>query len=1241
MAPEDPPTLLDPTQPSKNPLAAADAAPVGPSLALQEILSRAGQLKPAELQTFLRADQYKRWQRGERMLVEIYLQRVPALRQEEEAIFDLIINEVIVREERHESPRLEEYARRFPDLSERLAHWFEIQKSLKTDFLDSLNLVATANIRVPSSDGNRAGASAADKSTAGSDSDSQLGTIMTPVPERHVAVERVNLSGYEILREIGRGGMGVVYIARQRGLNRLVALKMILSGKHAGADQAERFRVEAEAVARLQHPNIVQIYDIGEQEGRPYFSLEYLEGGSLSQKLNGTPLAPRQAAQLMERLADAMHYAHQRGVVHRDLKPANILLTVEGQPKITDFGLAKYVDDDTGQTQTGAILGTPSYMPPEQAEGRTRTVGPLADVYSLGAILYELLTGRPPFKGATYWDTLFLVRTQDPVPPMRLQPKVPRDLEIICLKCLAKEPGKRYASAEAISEDLRHFLVGEPIKARPASIWERSRKWIRIHPGYASLSVVLLLILVFIGGVMPLMERSAGIQALIVFIVPVSAWGVCGVVIQTLRLQNQQKRAEEQRLQAESSRREAEEQRRQAESARRDAEDQTRQTARALQKAESTLYCHSIALAEREWLGNSVRRAEQLLEACPLSLRHWEWHFYKRLCHADRLTLVGHKDWVRGVTFGPDGHIIASAGGYDRTVRLWDATTGEKVATLSGHKGGVHSLAFDASGQFLAVACDDGSIKIWDANGQEVRALEGHADAVTAVTFHPDGLHLATGGQDRTVRIWEVASGRSLRCLRGHTGRVCGVAFHPDGQRLASAGEDQTIRVWEAKTEKEELTLYGHDGPVLGVAYSPDGRRLASAGQDQTVKLWETANGRELLTLRGHTDRVCGVAFSPDGKLLASAGKEQVVKIWDVAAGKELRTLRGHRDSVWAVAFAPDNVSLASASVDRTVKVWDAISNQEAFVWRGHKDVVVSVAFHPNGRFVGSVGGGFADQAQSEVLVWDATTGKLNFSLPAKTGRFGRALFSPDGRRLATVYEDAKAGGVKLWDSMTGQEQSTFRGHTRFIVSAAYSADSRRMVTGSLDGTVKVWEAATGQERFTFRGHVGTIAAAVFSPDGTRVASACSDDVKGQGEVKIWDAALGQEILILRGHKGKVTRVVYSPDGQRLATIGDDLVVKVWDANTGFEIMTLRGHTHQISDVVYSADGQRLVSSSYDQTIKIWEAVSGQEILTLRGHGNEVLSLAMSTDCQLLASASADHTVRIWNATPLALTGKA
>jgi tetratricopeptide (TPR) repeat protein len=429
----------------------------------------------------LHADQQRRWRQGERVPVEAYLGAHPSLRDDAECVLQLVNNEVVLREQLHDAPRLEEYLQRFPHFADQLRELFEVHRALES-------------ARV----------------FTGSDGGTPASTLRSGGPTASVPLcGPAPVPGYEILGELGRGGMGVVYKARQVSLNRLVALKMILAGAHADPADLQRFRAEAEAVARLQHPHIVQVIEVGEAGGSPYLVLEYVEGGSLADRLTGKPYPARPAAELVKALARAVHYAHRHGVVHRDLKPANILLQRQqadgrGQekkqrdsasciPKIADFGLAKRLEGEAGQTESGAVLGTPSYMAPEQAAGRSAQVGPAADTYALGALLYELLTGRPPFLGESPLDTVLQVRSQDPVPPRRLQPTLPRDLETICLKCLRKEPAKRYASAAALADDLRRFLAGRPVAARPAGVSERTWKWVQGRPAVAGLLAALVL----------------------------------------------------------------------------------------------------------------------------------------------------------------------------------------------------------------------------------------------------------------------------------------------------------------------------------------------------------------------------------------------------------------------------------------------------------------------------------------------------------------------------------------------------------------------------------------------------------------------------------------------------------------------------------------------------------------------------------------------------------------------------
>lgn len=648
-----------------------------------------------------------------------------------------------------------------------------------------------------------------------------------------------SIPGYEMLGDLGRGGMGVVYKARQVGLNRLVALKMIKGGEFANEEERARFHAEAEAVARLQHPNVVQIHEVGEVGGNPYFSLEFCEGGSLANHLNGTPLPPKSAASLVETLAGAMHAAHQKGIVHRDLKPANILLSAEQKelsaeshslstqlsalstfvPKVTDFGLAKKLDQ-VGQTASGAVMGTPSYMAPQQAAGKTKDLGPAIDIYALGAILYELMTGRPPFKAATPVETILQVLEEEPVPPSRLQPKLPRDLETICLKCLDKEPPKRYSSAAALAADLHRFQADEPIAARPAGAFERGWRWCRRKPVVAALTATVALVMSL------------------------------GIIVSSVLMAVAQKRESEAEIAtdlATTKAKEATSEKNRADDAAEESSRNAQQAIKEKEQARRLLYETQMNQVPRAWEDNHIDHLLELLnEQQPKvgqeDFRDFEWHYWWRLCHSELHTLSTGAS--QRMAFSAHGHRFASVG-LDETVKVWDATSGKELLTFKKHHyWGTRSVAFDADGRRLASGGYDGTVKIWDATtGQKY---------FTLVNYEPNPVHA----------VWSVA-------------------FSPDGRRLACAvgsghNEETAIIIWDATTGKKSLTLMGHKSAIWSVAFSPDGKRLASASDDYSVKVWDITIGHEVFTFK-HLNVVRSVAFSPDGRRLASSSSDGTV----------------------------------------------------------------------------------------------------------------------------------------------------------------------------------------------------------------------------------------------------------------------------------------------------------------------------------------------------------------------------
>ncbi len=1007
---------------------------------------------------------------------------------------------------------------------------------------------------------------------------------------------------YELLEEVARGGMGVVYRARQVSLNRLVALKMILAGQLAGAEDVRRFHIEAEAAAGLDHPGIVPIYEIGEHDDQHFFSMGFVDGKSLAARVAEGPVPAREAADLTKQVAEAVQFAHERGVIHRDLKPANVLLDAQSRPKVTDFGLAKKLQGDSGLTHTGQVMGTPSFMPPEQADGKN--VGPPADVYALGAILYCLLTGRPPFQAATPMDTLLQVIGQEPVPPRQLNATVPADLETIALKALQKEPLKRYDSAQALADDLGRWLLGEPIVARPVGRVEKTAKWCRRNPLLAMMGASLAAALV------------AGTTISIYFAIRSSRNAEKAIANLGLANRETERARAEKRL------------------------------------ADRRLYVAEMNLAQQAWeeadipLLDERMKSQRSRAAGEPDLRGFEWNYLDRLRSSDRRTLRGGKGGLLAVAYSPDGGRVA-AGGHDKKIWVWDGASGLLLQTFSGHTGAILALAFSPDGRRLASAGQDGmvmregearapekenTLRLWEIDtGREISTFQRLLMPAGGVAFGADGNTLVTGSGDHTVELWDISKGTVARKLRGHTQLVSAVARSADGRLLASGGADHTARIWELASGRALQTLSGHSDWVFAVAFSPDGRTLASGGQDQTVKLWEVQTGREQATLRGHRDSIRGLAFSPDGRTLVSASADRTVRLWSVATGKEMRSLRGHSQAVWDVSFSADGHSIASASHDGTVKLWEAKVDPSGLRLTTSSSgggpsgsLAMSVALSPDGRTVAS------SSLDGKVILRDAGTGISN--LVIYTAFQPRCVvFHPDGTLIATASGDR---AVRLWEVATGREVRAFFGHAEPVTDLVFGPDGRTLITGSEDGTARLWDVDIGRAIHVLDSHRDGVMSVASDRDGRTMATGGPD-----GTVRLWDVESGRAVASLKLTGGPVFGLAFHPGGGRLVA-SDHQTIVVWDTAAGRELFRTKGHVGAAvafspdgarvasggelpRGLAFSRDGRRIAACGGATTVGLWDLETGQEVAALQGDRDRA---TLEADLEI---------VRIWDATPM------
>jgi len=976
-------------------------------------------------------------------------------------------------------------------------------------------------------------------------------------PTPRIPTER--FGDYRLEGELGRGGMGIIYRAHQLSLNREVALKMIMAGPLSSADFGKRLRVEAEAAASLDHPNIVPIYEVGEHAGQPFYTMRLVEGTNLAQALKAGPFQPERAARLMVSVVRAIQHAHERGVLHRDLKPSNILLDTHEQWHVADFGLAKIAYGDSSLTLSRAALGTPCYMAPEQASAGGKQVTTAADIYGLGAILYEVLTGRPLFRADTPLQIIQQVIEREPERPSRLNPGIDRDLETICLKCLNKDPKRRYASASALAEDLECWLASKPVQARPVTSVERVWLWCRRKPVVAGMSAAVILLVLTVTVVSLTAVRRIAAEA-----------------------QRAEEKARELRLHLYVA---------------------------DMNVAYQAIQDNDLSLARR-LINNYKPEARQSRDGTARlsergkseDLRGWEWRYLWKLSRGDAIAVFrGHTNRVSCTLFSPDGTTLVTAS-FEGELRIWDKSTRKLRQCLKGFASSIqrNSIAFSPNGDLLAVA-DGVDIHVFAAtNWFKVRtlpnpALPGRVSSLPIV-FSPDGKTLMCNAHGE-LRQWDTRTWERREELLQSNLLDFGslLAFSPDGRQFAIA-TDEAVLVCDASEERTVKPLFKIAvwWPMC-IVFSPDSKFVAVGGPTYQPAVWDAKAGKEMARL----DHGLPLAFSPDSKRLATAGS--TIELWEMGQPTPIASLKGY--GAIALAFAPDGQTIASGNEDGTVALWGAKPEAAAdrLSFQGQR-----LGFSPDGRMLAVLGA-------TAVEYWhlDSRTLISSFKLPGDIGTRVRVVASPDVRLLATVDTN---GVGRVWDSRSRQTTAQINlNHMLRWPWADISPDNRFVAVSCeslYDGGVGwagVWDLERGQVRDL--PHTNCYRP-TFSADGRILATGSNN------EVQLWSLPDLKPLRAFSGHRSTVKTLAFSSDSAVLASTDRfERGICLWDVASGKLIRFITTSTiNTLSQAnAFSRDG-RTIASCEGNDAMLWNVASGKPLFKMPGLGSPTRPPLFSPD---------------------------